>query len=91
MSINQIQIEDIFFSSGRSAKPSQKSVAYLLFEAKRMTTAKGRYLLLLFSRWRYYGKTMPGDAIVEENSRLFGQPKKMFLYLHHDCTTSGNI
>ena len=34
---------------------------------------------------------MPGDAVVEENSRLFGQPKKMFLYLHHDCATSGNI
>ena len=36
-------------------------------------------------------KLCPGDAIVEENSRLFGQPENLILYLLSDCTISGNI
>ena len=55
-----------------------------------MTTAGGGIFCCWFGVGRYE-KTMPGDAIVEENDRLFGQPENMLLYLHNHSTISGNI
>ena len=61
-------------------------------EAKRVTTA-GAVSSFVGSVWRWeiWKKLCPGDAIVEENSRSFGQPENMFLYLRNDCTIRGNI
>lgn len=60
-----------------------------LQKQKRVTTAGGGIFFCWFGVGRYE-KTMPGDAIVE-NNRLFDQPEVMFLYLHNDCTIGGNI